>query len=161
MGRQKGYTLVEILVAMAITAIIGTVITVSLSQTMAVSWSGNKHMVAIKQVENALFYINRDVQAASSISTTASGKWLQIGRADGSYVYYTIVQPGGSQPNYLQRTLNGTNSLVAQYIDTGSSCSYNGNWLEVTLTATLSGLGHSSETRHWIVYPRLNQSGTQ
>jgi prepilin-type N-terminal cleavage/methylation domain-containing protein len=158
---QKGFTLVEVMMAMAITAVILTVITTALSQVMSISWSGHKRMDAIKQVENALFVINRDAQVASSISTASPGNWLVFTMTDNSTVTYKIVDPGNSAPLYLQRIEGNSSSSIARYINNASgmtSCSYNGSLLSVKVTSTLAGLGSATETRQMMIYPRLNQS---
>jgi prepilin-type N-terminal cleavage/methylation domain-containing protein len=160
-NNQKGLTLIEVLIATTIAAIIGTVITVALSQSVSVSWAGHKRMEAIKQVENALYLINRDAQSAVSINTGASGYWLALSLSDNSTITYRIVEPGGTAPVYLQRNQGSTSSTVARYIDTGtglSTCTYDGNLLDVKLTSTLKGLGSASETRRIMIYPRLNIS---
>jgi prepilin-type N-terminal cleavage/methylation domain-containing protein len=155
---QRGFTLIELLMSITLTAIIAGVLITTLSQMVTVSWAGNKHMQAIKQVENALFYINRDVQSAASISTT--GVWLVINRRDGSSLSYSLItQPDGSVN--LKRSQSGVNQVVARHIDTSpglTQCSYANGLLRVRLTASLTGLGAASETRDLVIYPRLNQA---
>jgi prepilin-type N-terminal cleavage/methylation domain-containing protein len=65
---QKGFTLIELLIVVAITGVLGTVLASALSQIILINASSTNHMQAIKQVENALHYINRDAQAAQSVS---------------------------------------------------------------------------------------------
>ncbi len=159
---QKGFTLVETLMAVAIAAAIGTVLAVSLSQAVSISWSGNKRIEAIKQVENAAYHINRDAQAARSISTSTPGYWLVITPPEGSNISYEIITPEDSGPAYLQRICGSTATPVARYIDTGpglTACSYSGGLLDVKVTATLGGFQSASETRRLLIYPRLNLSG--
>lgn len=59
---QKGFTLVELIVAVAITGFIAGSLALSVSQLFSVSVADRNRMEAVKQVENALHYINRDVQ---------------------------------------------------------------------------------------------------
>jgi prepilin-type N-terminal cleavage/methylation domain-containing protein len=61
---QKGFTLVEMLVAIAISGIISLIIVGVTTQTFTVSSADSNRMQAVKQVENALHWINRDVQMA-------------------------------------------------------------------------------------------------
>ena len=69
---QKGFTLVELLISLAITAVISSAITLSISQVFSVSIASKNRMEAVKQVENGLHYINRDAQMASSIVPTSN-----------------------------------------------------------------------------------------
>jgi prepilin-type N-terminal cleavage/methylation domain-containing protein len=157
---QKGFTLVEMTIALAITALITGVLVSALSQTVAISWAGKKHMEAVTQVENALYYLNRDVQAASVISTTTAGYWLVITRTDGSLVNYRIVSPAHGNPVYLQRSQSGSDLVVARYIvttDNLTRCDLQNGVLNLKVTTRLEGLGASSETRQLMVYPRLKQ----
>jgi prepilin-type N-terminal cleavage/methylation domain-containing protein len=62
--RQQGFTLVELIVAVAITGFIAASLSLSISQLFSVSVADRNRMEAVKQVENALHYINRDVQMA-------------------------------------------------------------------------------------------------
>jgi prepilin-type N-terminal cleavage/methylation domain-containing protein len=75
---QSGFTLVETLIVVAISSIIAVIITSSISQIISVNNFNKNHMEAIKQVENALQYINRDVQVAQTIV-------LFTKQSDGSY----------------------------------------------------------------------------
>jgi prepilin-type N-terminal cleavage/methylation domain-containing protein len=75
---QKGFTLIETLIVVAISSIVAVIITSSISQLIMVNSSNKNHMEAIKQVENALHYINRDVQVAQTII-------LSTKQSDGSY----------------------------------------------------------------------------
>lgn len=61
---QGGFTLVELIVALAITAIIGSVISGAIFQIFNVSAANSNHMKAVKQVENALYYIDRDAESS-------------------------------------------------------------------------------------------------
>ena len=69
--RQRGFTLIELLVALAITGAISGGITMSIFQTLDYSARSNARMVAIKQVENAIHHISRDVQMAQIIEPAA------------------------------------------------------------------------------------------
>jgi prepilin-type N-terminal cleavage/methylation domain-containing protein len=62
--KNAGFTLIEVMVAVAITAIIGVVLTASIFQIMTVQSSTKDRVDAVKQVENALHYVNQDAQMA-------------------------------------------------------------------------------------------------
>lgn len=64
---EQGFTLVEILVAIVITALIGSAVAVSTSQVFHIDAVSMNHQIAITQVENAVHYISRDAQQAQQI----------------------------------------------------------------------------------------------
>jgi prepilin-type N-terminal cleavage/methylation domain-containing protein len=160
--KQGGFTLVELLVALAITAIIGTGIAMSINQLIVINSSSVNRMQAVKQVENALLYINYDAQMAQTI-TTASGsgfpftityrEWNNTNHR----ITYSIVTPSGGAPKYLQRSetiASGSPNIrtLANYVDNTAAltnCSYSNSskQLTVTLTANVGGFQPASETR--------------
>src|SRR5512137_100341 len=75
--KQNGFTMVELLIAMAITVIIGTALVMTVTQLFSVSIGDSNHMEAVKQVESALHYINRDAQMAKSEQVVV-GSSLQL-----------------------------------------------------------------------------------
>jgi prepilin-type N-terminal cleavage/methylation domain-containing protein len=159
-NHQRGFTLVEILIGIAITALIGIVVAGSLSQTVSFSWASNKRMEAVKQAENATYRINRDAQVAAAISTGISGDWLSLDITGGGSIAYRLIQPLDGGPFYLQRSQGTTVESVAKYINTDPDktyCSYTGSVLNARITVTVGGFGSATETRKLTIYPRLNQ----
>jgi len=81
--KQRGYTLIEVTVALAITALLGIGILVAMTQLRGVNDLNNSNMTAVKQVENAVHYINRDVQMARTVETEGEDEdggnyWLKL-----------------------------------------------------------------------------------
>jgi hypothetical protein len=153
---QKGFSLIQLMIGMAITAILGTVITVSLWQTITIDGASNKHMLAISQVENAVFYLNRDVQMSLPADTYDSGFPLILRGG----ITYSLVSPHDGSPAYLQRNDNGFTQVIARYINTDTnltSCFYSEGKLIITLTVTTGGFMSATESRTLMVMPRLNQ----
>ncbi len=153
---QRGFSLIQMMIALTITTILGTVITVSLWQTISVDGASNKHMTAISQVENAMFYLNRDIQMTLPETGYDSGFPLTL-QGD---ITYSLVTPHDGSPPYLQRNKNGFSQAVARYINTNptlTSCFYSGGKLTVTVTITTGGFMSATESRTLIVTPRLNQ----
>jgi len=164
---QKGFTLAEILVAVAITAVIGSVITMSISQLFTVSIADKNRMEAVKQVENALHYINRDAQMAkafdiipgSSVPFT-SGLHLQwidydISSEINNTVDYTLDADGDLKRVYW-RAGDTVTTTVARHIESVSNYSFDGAVLVVNLTASVEGLRSATESRTLQVKPRIN-----
>jgi len=69
MKNQKGFTLIEMLVALAITALISTGITMSIFQVFNINALTSNRVIAITEVENAVYWIRRDANMAQSIIT--------------------------------------------------------------------------------------------
>jgi prepilin-type N-terminal cleavage/methylation domain-containing protein len=64
---QKGFTLVEIVIAIAITAVIGSAVATATYQVVNISSSSTNHQIAITQVQSAVHSISRDAQQAQYI----------------------------------------------------------------------------------------------
>jgi prepilin-type N-terminal cleavage/methylation domain-containing protein len=115
--RKNGFTLVETLIAVAIIGIISTIIVSAVIQIIRISVDNKHHLEAVKQVENALYYLNRDAQMATLVDCedeTMSLGWTDIDGNSGTTVYSKV--PEGSTYN-LQRSNDGGNSIVARNID--------------------------------------------
>jgi prepilin-type N-terminal cleavage/methylation domain-containing protein len=157
LARGRGFTLVEMLVALSIAGVLGSGVTMAISQVMTVSISSKNQMNAVKQVENALHYVNRDAQMAYEIEPTEGhfplsltwNEW-ELGENDLSgpqhQVTYSIVD------NKLERvetvgTDPAVTSTVASYIENTSECTFSDKVLTVTLTAYVGGFKPATETR--------------
>ena len=66
---QVGYTLVELLVAVAIMAVIGATAAMVLNQVSRGTEYSNNSITAVQQVHNAGYWISRDVLKAHSVTT--------------------------------------------------------------------------------------------
>jgi prepilin-type N-terminal cleavage/methylation domain-containing protein len=168
---SPGFTLVELLVVLAIMAIIGTGIGATVNQVIDMNSAAVNHMQAIKQVENAIYYLNRDVPMAQTITTNSiPGELLTMTYREWGKeptpticplhtITYSIVTPLDGSPKYLERRetidpgqMTAKNTIVANFIDDASgqtNCSYDSNLkqLLITLTSTVDGYKPATETR--------------
>jgi prepilin-type N-terminal cleavage/methylation domain-containing protein len=80
---RNGFTLIETLVALAITGVVAAAVTTTIYQLQSVSNSHYAHIMAVTQVENGVQYMNRDVQSAQII--TPHGNFGFLG-SDGGLV---------------------------------------------------------------------------
>lgn len=71
--KQNGLTLIETLVALAITGVVATSVTTALCQLQSISNDHYTHIIAVNQVENAVYCMNRDVQSSQTISPAPQG----------------------------------------------------------------------------------------
>ena len=167
---ESGFTLIEVLVAIAITALIAFGGVATATQIISVNAKSNAHMTAVNEVQNAGYWISRDTQMAQSV--TADGltppeflilSWTEDSSGDNYQVVYTLEDIPGSALKKLHRdqSINGGANeltLVAQYIDPASEktkSEFTNGVLTLTITATVSTASPSgSETRVYRVVPR-------
>ena len=65
---KSGFTLIEIMIGLVLLGIIGTATTTAISQIFDFNGRNSARMIAVKEVENAINSINRDVQQAQMIT---------------------------------------------------------------------------------------------
>ena len=167
---EQGFTLVELLVVLAVVALIGSAATMTTFQVLTATKRSNDHMTAIRQAQNAGYWISHDAQMAQVISAgddpaTAdivefiTLNWANWENGEEHTVVYTFDDMAGGL-NKLNRTHwidDGISeqSLVAEYIDADSSSfdeQEDGRW-KLTIQASP---GTATETREYEVDPRVN-----
>ncbi len=82
---QKGFTLLELLIALAITALMTTSITMAISQTFTGSTRSSNHMVAVRQVQEAGYWVSYYASSAQNMTITGDSgfplilRWFDFG----------------------------------------------------------------------------------
>ena len=122
---ERGFTLIELLVAIAILSAIVGVTSMTIITTMRVSSDSNDWVVALRQVQNAGYWISRDAQMAQTVTTDEPGIFLTLSWADWGGNDYEVKYVFDG--NTLERQLNGSvGILIADYIDLESTvCNWN------------------------------------
>lgn len=165
---EKGYTLVELLVAITIMGLASGAATVAIFQILRNTERNNNHLTVVRQVENAGYWISRDAQMARVITTNVTSdnltflslswdEWSDNGTKIAHSANYTFegLTDGVGQ---LKRTYvsGGTSgqSRIAQYIyydlsdvANTSNTSYQDPVLTVKLTALLESIQETREYR--------------
>jgi prepilin-type N-terminal cleavage/methylation domain-containing protein len=144
--RQAGFTLIEIIVAMAITGLIGLGALMANAQVLNQTAKNSDYTAASRNVMNAIYWISRDAQMAHTINGTSGFpgtsnltiSWTIWDDASDQIVYYVenntlkrSYSAGGGPPNV---------TVIAEYINTGASmtyCSLDDGKLTVTVTSTI------------------------
>jgi len=162
---QRGFSLLELLLVIAITGIITAAITTTVFQVFAMNTRTANHMSAVSQVQQAGKLVSQDVlqaQGVDIVSEFLKLTWTDWATGDGHEIIYTWGDmPSGAlkilwREHYINSSLDAT-TKVAEYIDTDptkTSCDWADGVLTFTVTATL---GEESETREYRIQPR---SGT-
>jgi hypothetical protein len=156
-GNQLGLTFVEVVMAFAVSAILLGSISASISQLFKTNSSATNQMSAVRQVQNAGYWVSHDTQMAQIISANTTGNgfplilsWTEWTSGTVQNVTYSIAN------NQLKRNKGGNESIIANYIDPAqTTCNFTDNKLILTVTATVgSGPQTRSETRRYEVNPR-------
>ena len=164
--RQEGIALIELLVAIALTAIISTAAAMAIHQIITIVPRNNDQNTAINQVRNANHWLNFDIQSATpgSINDNPTApKFLSLEQLEwesgtGNWTTHTVDYSleGESSLKVLHRYYDSSaaGTLIARYIDpANTNCSWNSTekMLSVNITAQV---GTRTETRTFEVKPR-------
>jgi len=164
---EDGYSLIGVLVALAVMAVITTGVMMSIDQIYNVSSDRTNHIIAVREVQNAGRWFTLDGQKAVIMEPTEDpdGFPLTISwddPADNQHeVVYTLSLDNILQrQHYTNRTINpdpDTTTLIASYIDlSNTSCNVTeNNELVATVTATVDIDRVSyTKTRTYRIFPR-------
>jgi prepilin-type N-terminal cleavage/methylation domain-containing protein len=167
---QRGVTLVELVIALAITGAITSGITMTIFQTLDYNARSNARMVAVKQVENAIHHVNRDVQMAQVVEITDPDPdgdhfplmltWVEWDNTVNEVIY--DVAGGELTRSYSEDHGVPQDSVVARYVVKDAADTYcdfdEVEWIfTLRITATVSGYPEDiSEMREIRTTPRTS-----
>ena len=158
---QHGFTLIEILVGMALTGILIVGIVVTIFQVNVGTAQNKNSMYALRQVQTAGYYFSRDTLQADCIGIYPADNgfpvtltWYDPGTSENHSIKYEY----DSNTRYLTRTdlINNSTTRVADNIDSTTSFTNNGTgYFILTVTAETSGYQPAIATRTYEIEPRL------
>lgn len=156
--QQGGFTLIEILVALAIAGLLATGVLASITQLFTVNAISNARMTAIKQIELAVDRIRMDVQMAQEVYDSDPGnpdvilvlRWKEWDNTLNEVKYSLNIASHQLSRQPSQGALNA----VARNIESVQVSELaSGNW-RITITANVEGFKSARETRTFEVQPR-------
>ncbi len=172
--REKGFTLTELLVSLSIATMVGASALLVIFQVSHGTERNNDRMTAVRQVENAGYWIGRDTQKARSVSADNVTlpdflvlNWTEWD-TDGDPVYYSAKyffedvndNIGKLKRSYWSSTGINEQTLIAQYIFFDSAnetytsrVSYDSPVLSLKLTSSYDGI---MESRQYEIVRRPN-----
>jgi prepilin-type N-terminal cleavage/methylation domain-containing protein len=160
-NNHKGFTLIELVVALAIAGILGGGVTMAISQIFTDNSRSTSHMIAVKEVENAVHWITNDAQVVQVVNTghTADGfplhfNWVEW-NGDSHTAVYQIAN-GRLTRSYSVNGENFVNTVVVEHLDSDLTFyTPTTTTLGFTITSTIiAGSLRESETRSFNINPR-------
>jgi prepilin-type N-terminal cleavage/methylation domain-containing protein len=142
---ESGFTLIEILVSLAITAFIGLGATMSSTQVLNETSRNNDYTTASRHAMNAVYWISRDAQMAQTISgatgfpqtSDLSLAWVDWENSSHNAIY--SLENGQLHRSYnVDGQITGT--LIAEYINPAinlTNCTSVNGTLTLTITSSV------------------------
>lgn len=163
---EAGLTLIEVLVSIAISGIIGLGATMGSAQVLKETTRNNDYTTASRNAMNAVYWVGRDAQMAQVISGaagfpgTSSLSLYWVDWSDSSHnATYTIT----SGKLYRSYDVDGqiTNTLIAESINSSANmtyCASNNGTLTLTITSSVgegSKIVNVTRVREMTARPQL------
>ena len=162
---QRGITLIEMTVAIALIGLIAAGIAMTISQVMAVNSRTSSKMVALRQVQQAGDRVSKDVLQAQQplleggyLLRLTIPYWEVVDEVPTQFAHsvnYTLEDmPGQPGLKQLVRYSSEPTRIIAQYIDASqTSVSWNATAYQLTFKVT-ARVGMQVETRVYEIQPR-------
>lgn len=158
--RQKGYTLLELLIVLAVGSVLMGGIVLSIYQVVWNSARSNSQVVASADINQATLAIKKDLMMTQSSNMSEEVSQSSVALSWDDYTNWAVADNQTTHTSSytlsgtkLQRTYDGTVSIVGRNI-TSLEFTLNGSVVTVVITATSPGFPQRSETLTFNVYLR-------
>ncbi len=159
---QAGFTLLELLVSIAILGFIMSGVSLAVMQMMTVHAASTNRVTAIREVQNAGYWMSIDTQQAQTYlfddpATEDIDELLYLSWADWDsgvirLVIYNLDEDRVVRTEYRDGEFFSQRT-VAHFIS-AVDCSLDGSVIKLTIVATVDGFQRAVETRVYQVVPR-------
>ena len=157
---QRGFSMMELLMVIALTGIITAAITTAFFQVFDMSRRTANHMIAVTQVQQAGKLVSEDMLETQKggivVNPSGPGEFLKLGWiSQNTSTVHNITYTMENGQLWRGESIDGGNAThirVAEYMNlTETHCVWNGSVLIFTVTATV---GEETEQRIYNVRPR-------
>lgn len=142
MKGQRGFTLPELLITIAITGLIVSLLGVAIYQIITVTESGNDRMTAIHELQNAGHWVTLDGQMARTATSGDNELVLALPLPDDFLITYAVTYEVVNSE--LRRTADESQMILARNIS-DISFSVENRIITMTITSSLGGRANISE----------------
>jgi len=149
MKGQKGFTLPELLITVAITGLIVSFLGAAIYQILTVTEYSRDRVIAMHELQNVAHWVSRDGQMASAAT---GGNELILTLPDDSSITYAVVDAE------LLRTADDSQMTLARNIS-DLSFSIEDRVITMTVTSSPEGRPNVSEQRRYKVCLRPTEGG--
>jgi prepilin-type N-terminal cleavage/methylation domain-containing protein len=160
---QRGFTLIELLIAITIIGLITSGITMTIFQVISESARSTNHMLAVRQVQNAGYWVSHDAQMARTVTLGVGNgfpltlTWIEWGEDGDEYEVVYTLEDNKLQRSYSVNDGDSETAIVAEFIVIDEIEFTGGGELTLRVTATVGTDSlEASETRTYEVIPRPN-----
>ena len=172
---EKGFNTIELLVALAIIALIGSAAAKTIFQTISVTGQSSSHIIAVRQVQNGGYWISHDAQMAENAVVDNLEPpnfliltWTEQNYEGGKQIHHSVTYffedlsgaVGNLKRNHWSTAGANEQTLVAKHIyydpndpDNTTKATYTSPVLTVKLTAVFED---ATETKEYQVQHRKN-----
>jgi len=149
MKGQRGFTLPELLITVAITGLIVSFLGTAIYQILTITEYSSDRTIAMHELQNVAHWVSRDGQMARAAS---GGSELILTLPDGSSITYAMAE------TELRRTAGESQMTLARNIS-DLSFSVENRIITMTVTSSPKGRPNISEQRTYKVYLRPTEGG--
>jgi prepilin-type N-terminal cleavage/methylation domain-containing protein len=166
-NNQRGFTLIEIIITLAIASFIVVLIGMAFAQTMIITSKSQDHMLVIRQLQTAGYWVSRDSQMAKNaiwqepveepfpLQWQLTINWEDI-TANTYEAVYVITEEGKFVRYYYRNSVLQETRIIAEGIVSDPAQTYYDTSVaygaEFRIAATIGGI---TESRDYNVLSRL------